>query len=197
MKKNRWIAIPLVFSLVTVALIYTSCVTVNVNIPDSAVQQATDDYVKELYDAKEKSKPAAPAPAASPQSMLDLVISPAFADDRPVKTDSPKALDIRTRMKDRLDEVHADKMAGILGETNTGKLLVKGKAKSGQEKSLKKLMDDENSDRTELYHEVIEHNGLNKGNLETIERNFAHSFQKVSPSGTWIQDDDGAWTQKP
>jgi uncharacterized protein YdbL (DUF1318 family) len=197
MKKNRWIAIPLVFSLVTAALIYTSCVTVNVNIPDSAVQQATDDYVKELYDAKEKSKPAAPAPARSPQSMLDFVIAPAFADDRPVKTDSPKALDIRTRMKERLDEVHADKMAGILGETNTGKLIVKGKAKSGQEKSLKKLMDDENSDRAELYHEVIEHNGMNKGNLETIERNFAHSFQKHSPTGTWVQDDDGAWTQKP
>lgn len=197
MKMHRWIALPLLFSFTLGLAGLFSCVTVNVNIPDSAVQQATDDYVKDLYEAKAKSKPSpSPSPSMSRHALIEF-IPEALADEKPVSTDSPKAHDISDRLKARLADISALKSAGILGESNDGKLTIKGTIKKGDDKRVWKLVNDENGDRFELYHEVVAHNGLNKGNLETIARNFAHSFQKHSPSGTWVQDDAGAWSQKP
>ena len=195
MRKNNWIALPLLFNSL---LVLSSCVTVNVNIPESAVQEASDDYVRDLYQAKEKSKPAkapAPGPTASPPSMLDLIVSSAFADDRIVKTDSAKAQQIREREAARHDEIVKLKSSGILGETNDGQLVIK--LKSAIQKIVQKLVADENADRTELYKEIVAHNGLAKAHLETVQRNFARSFQKYSPAKTWIQDEAGEWTQKP
>lgn len=197
MIKPRWIALPLLFSLVLGFAGLVSCVTVNVNIPDSAVQQATDDYVKDLYEAKAKTKPApSPSPSNSHRAQFEL-IPQAYADTNAVSTDSPKAHDISERLKVRLADISTLKSAGTLGESNDGKLTIKGTIKKGDEKRVWKLVNDENGDRFELYHEVVAHNGLNKGNLETIARNFAHSFQKHSPAGTWVQDDAGVWSQKP
>jgi uncharacterized protein YdbL (DUF1318 family) len=45
----------LMFSSLLVGSLGTGCVTVNVNFPESTVQKATDDYVKELYRAKDRS----------------------------------------------------------------------------------------------------------------------------------------------
>src|SRR5579872_4764189 len=34
---------------ITIATLVTSCITVNVNFPESAVQRAADDFVQDLY----------------------------------------------------------------------------------------------------------------------------------------------------
>ena len=44
----------LMSSAIALASLTAACVTVNVNFPESTVQKATDDYVKELYKAKER-----------------------------------------------------------------------------------------------------------------------------------------------
>jgi uncharacterized protein YdbL (DUF1318 family) len=199
MKKIKRIALPLLFSL---PLTLLSCVTINVNIPEGAVQQASDDYVKDLYEAKERDKKPAPNPSASPRTKSQNILpfdieSAAFADEPTVKTDSDKAQEIKARMKARLDDVTAQKDAGVFGEGNDGKLALKGKPAAANEKKIKKLLADENSDRDDLYHEIIRHNGMDKAGLTTIEKNFAHAFQKHSPTGSWMQDDDGTWFKKP
>ena len=47
---------------------FAACVTVNVNFPESTVQKATDDYVKELYKAKEKGRSGGAGSDTTPQS---------------------------------------------------------------------------------------------------------------------------------
>ena len=175
-----------------------SCVTVNVNIPDSAVQQATDDYVKDLYEAKAKSKPAKPVtfPVDATPCSIEIIPSGSTPKTDTVRPTARRLIDISDRLKSRLADISALKRPRESSAKATTANSHQRKDQKGATKSrVWKLMNDENGDRFELYHEVVAHNGMNKGNLETIARNFAHSFQKHSPSGTWVQDDAGAWSK--
>src|SRR3954470_20952661 len=71
---------------------FAACVTVNVNFPESAVQKATDDYVRDLYRAKEKGKPAAPAAKKESSFEMPSLINSAMADDDVFKVSTDKAL---------------------------------------------------------------------------------------------------------
>ncbi len=206
--KKKSASISTAILLICLALLSLSfaCVTVNVNLPEGTVQQASDDYVRELYKAKERGKNPSPTPAPSvspspsgkPQSHLDLnLISLAYADG--LRTDSETSAKIKDRQASRLDDLLAAKHAGVIGEGNDGLLVMKNSdpAKKLLQKKYEKLLNDENADRTLLYSEIIRINGITKSNLKTVEKSYAHSFQLYSPSGTWIQDDDGKWSQKP
>jgi uncharacterized protein YdbL (DUF1318 family) len=174
----------------------TACVTVNVNFPESAVQQATDDYVRDLYKAKAKGKEA--APAEKPKASFELIPSVWAAEEEVFKVNTPGAAKIQARQAERLDEVLALKRAGALGETKQGTLVVKdaGKLKPLQAKKAEKVVADENADRADLYKEVVKANGLPSNREKNVAASFARSFQGMSPSGTWIEGADG-WTQKP
>jgi uncharacterized protein len=190
-----------------------ACVTVNVNFPESTVQKATDDYVKELYQAKEKGrekKPPAPVPGAgpgaggdpakpqtSPTSWMPELIPSAMAAEADLnfKTDTPKATEIKKRLAANVDTVLAQKKAGNLGESNDGLLVLKTD-KPLLVKKLEPMVKAENADREDLYQEILTANQMAKGRLVDIRKSFARSFQGQSPTGTWIQDADGAWTKK-
>ena len=184
--------------LILMALIAgpVACVTVNVNFPESAVQKETDDFVRDLYRAKEKGK-ASPAPSAFLRFNL---INEAYAGpaEGNFSVNSAKALQIRDKMSGRVEEILNQKRAGVLGETIDGMLTIKGrdKLKPLLAGKVEKLVADENSDRSDLYAEVARANGLDKGRIKDIQRSFARSFQAESPSGTWVQDPDGKWSQK-
>ena len=194
-----------------------ACVTVNVNFPESAVQKATDDYVRELYRAKEKGNKGTPAPdpSAKPAAWNFSLLPEAQAAETELefRLDSDKALKIRDRLSNRLDEVVKYKRDGVIGETNDGlvevhnpaplkkaKLLAQAKGGKGRaedpERIANGVVDAENKDRRDLYDEVLATNAIAKGRKKDIQKSFARSFQAESPSGTWVQDADGAWSQK-
>jgi len=178
------------------------CVTVNVTFPESAVQKATDDYVRELYRAKEKghSPVPQPSPSLTPTKVSHgfTFVEAAWADEFIFKVDSATALQIRDRLSKRVEEVVVQKRAGVLGESRDGMLVLKepGKLKKLFSKKIEVLVSDENKDRTELYAEVLSSNALPATRLIDVKRSFARSFQAESPSGTWLQDADGNWVQK-
>ena len=180
-----------------------ACVTVHVTFPESAVQKATDDYVRELYRAKEKGRPSTPEPSPSLAPMhADLqftLFTSAHAEELVFKVDSEKALKIRDRLSKRLDDVLAQIRAGVLGEARDGMLQLKepGKLKKLFTKKIETLVAEENKDRADLYAEVLSSNALPAARLIDIQRSFARSFQAESPSGTWLQGADGTWLQKP
>ena len=182
MKNRNWIVLPLICNLF--ALSFSSCVTVNVNIPEGDIQQASDSYVRELYDAKQKN--------ANPEAEPDLK----NAGNPRVKTDSPQIKEIYARMKTRNDAITLQKQAGFLGEGNEGKLILKGKPSATDLDLIKKLIAEENKDRTALYQELMKQNGGLKSNRVSFEHHFAEAFQAHSPPNTWVQDEDGNWTQK-
>lgn len=211
--KTIQIACLLFFSTTLLLAIAPSCVTVNVNFPEAAVQQATDDYVQDLYRSKEKGRtlPTSASPATAPSTKPKTsylqwnLISEALAEDEnplgpmKIKVNSPKALAIRDRQVARLDKLHEAKAAGQVGENNKGLLALDpgGKLKPTDRIKAQALVDAENKDRQLLYAEILTSNGYTQSRMIDLEKSFARSFQAHSSSGTWIQDDDGKWLQKP
>jgi uncharacterized protein len=202
MKTNPLIARCLNFSLLLALALPAACVTVTVNFPESAVQNATDDYVKDLYRAKQKGKPS-PAPAAEKSENFQwegILSSTAWAESKiSFSLDSEKANQIKEKLLAHVDDVIAQKRAGVLGETNDGLLFIKSpeKIKKDQSATINSWVKDENKARLELYDEVLETNHIHKSRLKDIKKSFARSFQSESPSGTWVQDNEGTWSQKP
>lgn len=187
------------------ALAVPACMTlnVNVNLPESAVQKATDDYVRDLYRAKEKGRtPGTPSPSASPEAQpaekASLFLASAWADVV-FKVNSDGALKIREKLVANLDEVLAHKRAGYLGETYDGSLVLRNaeNLKPLLKKKIEKTVQTENAARKELYEEVLRSNSLDSSKLKDIQKSFGRSFQAESPSGTWVQDGEGSWIQKP
>lgn len=180
-----------------------ACVTVNVNFPESAVQKATDDYVREIYRAKEKGKgstsPAVAEPAKTTSSFSLISTAWAGPTEGNFQVRSVKAQAIQTRMAGRIDEIVAQKRAGIFGETNDGMLVVHMPQKLAKLllQKAEKTIGEENTDRKELYAEIVKINGLESSRMSAIQKSFSRSFQAESPSGTWVQDTGGNWSQKP
>lgn len=175
--------------------INSSCVTVNVNFPESAVQKATDDFVKDLYRSKDQGK----KPGAWVFPSLIHEASAASETSMVFKIDSATSEEIKTRLAKRVDEIIALKRRGVLGETNDGKLAVKDPTslKKLETRKVDQLVAEENKDRTALYEEVLKSNGLQKARMKDLTNNFTRSFQAESPSGTWVMDPTGKWEQKP
>jgi uncharacterized protein len=193
-----------------------ACVTLNVNVnfPESAVQAAADDYVRDLYRAKEGKAPSdgaspAPSPAAAPRAWLELLVAPAYADEAApaaskdaegtFKLDSPKAKALFKSMKGRVDDVIAAKQSGALGEALDGTLVIRAPAKIKPvlKARVEKLVKDENEDRRALYEEALASNGIQRSRLKDIQAKFHDSFARESPAGTWVESAAGNWSQKP
>ncbi|MBY0471691.1 YdbL family protein [bacterium] len=190
-----------------------ACVTVNVNFPESAAQKATDDYVRDLYKARERGKSTPTPPAAGKQSsqnefiFLDWSIGKtAWAAESAAPTEaalfslnSDKARTIKSNQAGRIDKLVKYKAKGLIGETNAGKvkLMDTGKVAELERNLVNALVQAENKDRDALYEEAVRLNGLSSEGLRNVEKTFARSFQGMSPTGTPIQAPDGSWSHKP
>jgi len=204
MKKAN-LVFPLIFSL---AIASAACVTVNVPVvfPEATVQRATDDYVRELYRAKERGKTPAPARGAQNETsawvaLLDFSIFPEAqaADGAAFRVDTQKALKIRENLAGQVSEVLTQKRAGVVGETKDGLLAIRdaSKLKKLLLQKVEKLVGDENALRKELYAEVASANNIPASRIGSVQESFARSFQAESPSGSWVENDSGSWNQKP
>jgi len=194
--------------LVLFGLTLAGCVTVNVNFPESAVQKASDDYVRDLYRTKEQGHLTTPTSTATPtsgavfsfpQHIFSAVIATAEAQEPTFNMSSPKIDSIKVKMKANVPDVIEQKKAGTLGENQQGKLMLhnSGALKPLLKKKLEDLVHNENQLRDSLYAEVMSSNHLPANSAPAVRKSFARSFQAESPSGTWIENADGSWTQKP
>ncbi len=173
-----------------------ACVTVNVNFPESAVQKATDDYVKDLYRAKEKGK----TPTTAPQSLLDLLIPSAQAEEINFRIETEKTKAIKVRQGDRLSEL-VKLATGQWGENSEGFLETRFaddfKKKEILVKKVESLIAAENADRKALYDEVYNANEFKtETHKKLIQQKFANSFREAAPAGVWVQGDDKNWKKK-
>ena len=178
------------------ALFAGACVTVNVNFPESAAQKATDDYVRDLYRAKNRDK--SPSPEASiKSSLIEWALPSAYADET-FSLNSSTIMSIKESQKARAEEVLDYKAKGFIGEKQDGLLAVRPgpDLKPLLQKKIEKLVADENKDREKLYNATLKENKLAPNRITNVRETFSRSFQAESPSGTWVES-GGTWAKKP
>ena len=203
----------LVFAAAFVAL--SACITVNVNFPESAVQRAADDFVRDLYkdssaqssDAEEPTSPVktkkkkAPASNAKPSvssSILKFFDFLPTAHAQELNMSSPKSKEIRARMGSRVGEIVKFKQKGALGENFEGELTLKDASglSADEKKIAEKLVKEENKDRNDLYEEIQSVNSISDRKQTRIRKFFGNAFRMNSPAGTWIEAEEGKWKKK-
>lgn len=176
-----------------------ACVTVNVNFPESAVQKAADDYVKELYRAKEKQKQPSPESTGKPQASRLSLFPEAYAaelDSSDIRFDSPKLRAIQGKQAAIVDELKKQKRAGFIGETNEATLALRDgdKLPPPIRAKIEKLIQQENGYRQDQYSAIQSEKNFQ---IQDVKRTFMRAYQSESPSGTWVQNANGAWERKP
>jgi uncharacterized protein len=109
-------------------------------------------------------------------------------------TPSARAADrqdeLRERFKNRLPQLREAKSAGKIGETAGGFIEAVGAL---DDEKLKKHVDDENTDRRELYKLIAEKEKTT--DEKVAERNAFRNFEKAE-SGDMLKDKDGRWRKK-
>ncbi len=97
--------------------------------------------------------------------------------------------DVRDRMSKRLPEVNRLKDALVVGEDNKGYLALKGEIGDAD----KKLVDEENADRKEVYEMLAKQTNAS---VEVIQARRAAQIAERSKAGIWLQEPDGEWYKK-
>jgi uncharacterized protein YdbL (DUF1318 family) len=169
-----------------------SCVTVNVNFPEGAVQKAADDYVRELYKSKQKTVPETSKPSTF---YFDLSFI-ATAEAAEFKIDSEESQKILGRQKERLADLDTYKEKGVIGETSEGLLDIykEDKLSALEKKKVQRLLSEENKDRELLYSDIVKSNGMSEGMKAGVRKTFFQSLRDASPAGTPVKEND-EWTK--
>jgi len=99
------------------------------------------------------------------------------------------------------DDVDEFKGKGYVGETNSGRLVLRPSSIPRDNPDLLALVTDivreENGDREVIMNRVIELNAsLQKTDQKDVAAIFSKMYQENSPGGTWIETADGEWIRK-
>ena len=109
----------------------------------------------------------------------------------PSSVRADREAELQERFKRRFKELREARAAGTIGETFGGFVeAVEGKKPDDK---VKKLMDEENADRRELYKLIGEKEKTTE--QKVAERAGVRNFEKAR-SGEYLKDKDGKWKRK-
>lgn len=100
-----------------------------------------------------------------------------------------RAQGARGRMEQRLPALDALRARGVVGENNQGFVEVR----SGGDDAAAKLVAAENQDRTTVYANIAQKNGVTP---DEVGRRRARKIAENANPGVWLQAPDGTWYQK-
>jgi uncharacterized protein YdbL (DUF1318 family) len=84
----------------------------------------------------------------------------------------------------------APRAAGQVGERFDGYAVVRGAGPA----DVARLVDQVNAERRAVYAQRAE---ADKAPIEAVGKIYAQQIMQSAPSGTWLQGENGQWTQKP
>jgi uncharacterized protein YdbL (DUF1318 family) len=96
--------------------------------------------------------------------------------------------EVQARMKGRLPDLVAMKMAGHLGEARNGLLAIRGQITKEQEK----IVHLENKDRRAVYEYMAKKFDIP---VPQVAMSRAAKIRKAAKPGTWVQEKGGAWVK--
>ena len=191
---------------VTIAFLGTSaCVTINVYFPAAAAEQAADKIIEEVWGddvdkpiTEQSSGAGSFVGSASRISFLIInwLIPAAHAQQANLDISSPAVGKIEASMRARHAQLLPHYNSGAIGLTANGLVAVRD-AKSiplSARKSVKRLVADDNRDRSALYREIAAANGHPEWEAQ-IQATFARRWIDLAQSG-WYYQSGGSWKAK-
>lgn len=203
--KNRLLAFPLM------TLLLTACVTINIYFPAAAAEEAARTIVRDVLQKSPDEAPPPPEKGKDRQSslsdgpaglyalgwLLDTLVAPAQAGQADININTAAISAVRASMQRRQAELAAFYRSGALGFDNAGGITLRDLAKVGlgERNRLKKLVADENADRTRLYREIASANRHPEWEAD-VRATFARVWREEALPGYWVQQPGGAWAQR-
>ncbi|SFM84687.1 YdbL family protein [Thermodesulforhabdus norvegica] len=196
MKAKRLIVPVMVFLLL-------SCVTINIYFPAEEVRKTAEEIVGEVRSYEAPSEKEKPNPKTSPQSLFEhrkgiyVGISVCFAQ-KELTVSNAAIRTLKEKMKRRAASLAPFYDKGAIGEGHDG--YVKIRSLDGldfkEKATLKRLVEQENGDRKNLYNEIARALNIDPSQVGRIGQIFAQEWQKTSRPGWWIERQPGKWQKK-
>jgi uncharacterized protein YdbL (DUF1318 family) len=170
------------------ALAIISCITVNIYFPESEIRKTAEEIVNDVRGGEKK------------EDIKDTSFSlfPRLYAQQETEVTTPKIRALKESMKARLAQLVPHFEAGRVGEANNGFLQTLNEEGLGlQERAVfRKLVKDENQDRTDLYAEVAKATDVEASQIERIQKIFAEYWISSARAGWMTQKPDGTWAKK-
>ncbi|MCK9622693.1 MAG: YdbL family protein [Methylobacter sp.] len=187
------------------AILLTACVTINIYFPAAAAEKAADEIIKDIQkntpqQTEPKPKASLPDWQASLYQVIDtainIVVSPAQADEANLAIDSAEIRQLRAAMESRFASLQPLYAAGYIGIQADGLLAVRdsGSVPLKDRNQVNKLVAAENADRQNLYQAIANANGHPEWAAQ-IKSTFAARWVSNAQPGWWYQS-SGSWKQK-
>ncbi|MDD2660609.1 MAG: DUF1318 domain-containing protein, partial [Methylococcales bacterium] len=152
------------------ALLLTACVTINIYFPAAAAEKAADEIIKDIQSTTpQKTEPKPKASLTDWQiaafklldSALNVVVSPAQAEEANLNIDSAEIRQLRATMESRFTALQPLYAAGFIGIQADGLLAIRDPASVPlkDRNQVNKLVAAENADRQSLYQAIANANG--------------------------------------
>lgn len=178
--------------MLCMALFAVGCATVKVQAPkepikvDIAMRLDVYQHVQSDINAIENivTGTSQQAKTPGPQSMLDYFIGTAYAQGL-----DPEVEAAALRRKTRLTELTSLEASGVIGEDNSGFVVVR----TGPDTNAQRITREENADRMIIYKEIAEKNGIS---VNEVRKLYAERLQESAPAGTPIESSNGTWRIK-
>lgn len=179
-----------------------ACVTVNIYFPAAAIQKAADEIVNDVRGTQGKEEPK--SQKSDKQSFIleelrGFSIGPKEANAQiNIDVTTPAIRNLKQALKDNFPALKPFFDKGAIGENNMA--LVETKDAAGlnlkEKADLKRVSDQENSNRMALYNEIVKANKLAADSLPKIQKIFAKSWRDAAQPGWWIQNENSQWEKK-
>jgi len=207
------------FSTLISVFFLTACVTINIFFPAAAAEDAARIIVRDVLDEEEVNIEEEASDTSDEQSairaphlnisqtytqssyqiiavLLDFIVSPAHAE-ADININTPAISTLRASMKSRASSLRPFYANGAVGLSANAGISIRDQAAIPlkQRNTVKKLVADENRDRSALYAEIARANNHPEWEAD-IRTTFARVWIEEVPAGTWYQNAAGAWAQK-
>lgn len=195
--------------LIACCLALSACVTINVYFPAAAAEKAADKIIEDVWgdkpaDSSKRDDKTGAVRDGGPQqvllaaasSVLDFIVPPAQAQaDLNIAT--PAVRQLTQSMEARHAQLKKYYDAGSIGLTRDGLVEVRDQnlVPLPERNAVRKLVAEENADRTNLYREIAAANGHPEWEAD-IRTTFAERWSSKAAAGWYYQDSGGAWKKK-
>jgi uncharacterized protein YdbL (DUF1318 family) len=196
-----------IFMLVWAITVTCARITVNIYFPAAEIKDAATQIEREVR--QKDATPAEPSTPSNPppgsrlwpstwRAHVVLGVPPAVAQKIDINISTPAIRQLIARRKQRYASLVPLFNQGALGENNRGLLDLRSlDGLSLQDKArARTLLQQENSDRQQLYQALAEANNISQDKISDIATIFAEVNRREARGGWWIQDPNGNWRKK-